>query len=150
MKTTSSLILLIPLLLATTITSLHGQQSEKTLVKSFNLKGNQFVLLDLDGNVEVKEWTNGLMQVQITVGLQNGTDAMLKSLVQAGRYNLKGDDSTGEFKVVAPGLQRKVTVRGNELEESISYTVFAPKDVNIRISNEASTSKDDVKLPSQF
>jgi hypothetical protein len=130
--------------------TLHGQQTEKTLVKSFNLKGNQFVLLDLDGNVEVKEWNNELMRVQINVALENGTEAMLKSLVQAGRYNLKSDDSTGEFKVVAPGLQRKVTVRGQELVENISYTIFAPGKVNVRLTNEASTSKDGVKLPSQL
>ena len=30
-------------------------QSEKTLVKSFNLKGMQVVVLDLDGEVEVRE-----------------------------------------------------------------------------------------------
>ena len=130
--------------------TLHGQQAEKTLVKSFNLKGNQFVLLDLDGNVEVKEWNNGLMRVQITVALENGTEAMLKSLVQAGRYNLKGDDTSGEFKVVAPGLQRKVTVRGHELVENISYTIFAPEKVNVRLNNQASTSKGDVKLPAQL
>ncbi|RMG85812.1 MAG: hypothetical protein D6714_05290 [Bacteroidetes bacterium] len=149
MKTTGSLMLLIPLLLSTAITTLHGQ-SEKTLVKSFNLNGNQFVLLDLEGNVDVKTWKGDLMRIQITVALENGTEAMLKSLVQAGRYNLKGDDATGEFVVTAPGLQRKVTVRGKELVENISYTVFAPENVTVRLNDSASTSKEDVKIPNQF
>ncbi len=146
--TTGSLIFCISFLLLATVS--HGQQAEKTLVKSFNLKGNQVVLLDLDGNVEVKEWNNELMRVQITVALQNGTEAMLKSLVQAGRYNLDSDDSTGEYKVLAPGLQRKVTVRGNELAENISYTIFAPSKVAVKLKNEASTNKEDVKIVSQF
>ena len=90
------------------------------------------------------------MQIQITVGIENGTEAMLKSLVQAGRYNLKGDDGTGEMVVTAPGLQRKVTVRGQELAENISYTIFAPENVNVRLANSATTSKEDVKSPSQL
>lgn len=149
MKTIGSFILLISMFLLTTSSTLLGQ-TEKTLVKSFNLEGNQFVQLNLDGNVEVKEWSKNLMQVQIKVGIENGTEAMLKSLVQAGRYNLKSDDSTGEFKVTAPGLNRKVTVRGQELAENISYTIFAPENVNIRLNNSATSSKEDVKSPSQL
>lgn len=149
MKTSiASLIFCFSFLFGTTIS--HGQQAEKTLVKSFNLKGNQLVLLDLAGNVEVKEWNNELMRIQITVGLENGTEAMLKSLVQAGRYNLDSDDTTGEFTVLAPGLQRKVTVRGNELLENISYTIFAPAKVSIKLLDNTSTSKEDVKVASQF
>jgi hypothetical protein len=139
MKAIKKIYLLVPLLLSLTIS--YGQQAEKTFVKSFNLKGAQVVLLDLDGKIEVKEWSNNnLMRVQINVGLENGTEAMLKSLVQAGRYNLNSNDETGEYKVFAPGLARQVKFRGQELLENISYTVFAPENVTIRLNEEASTA----------
>ena len=38
------------------ISLLSAQATEKTFVKSFNLKGSQVVVLDLEGNIEVMEW----------------------------------------------------------------------------------------------
>lgn len=141
MKTIKNLFLIVPLLFSMSLS--HGQEAEKTFVKSFNLKGAQVVLLDLDGKIEVKEWNNkNLMRVQINVGLENATEATLKSLVQAGRYNLKSNDETGTYKVSAPGLARKVIFRGNELQEKITYTVYAPENVTIKLNDEASTAVD--------
>jgi len=43
-------------------TTMFGQsKTEKTLVKSFNLKGNNTVTLDLDGDIEVQEWKGEIM-----------------------------------------------------------------------------------------
>lgn len=141
MKAIKKLSLLVPLLFSIVIT--NGQQAEKTFVKSFNVKDVQLVLLDLDGKIEVKEWNNSdLMRVQIKVGLENGTVAMLKSLVEAGRYNLHSNDESGDYKVFAPGLARQVKFRGQDLLENISYTVFAPENVTIKLNNEVSTAVD--------
>ena len=67
----------------------YGQQVEKTLVKSFNLEGNQQVALQMDGPIEVRTWNNNFLRVQMQVTLREGSEALLKSLVQAGRYNLR-------------------------------------------------------------
>ena len=48
-----------------------AQQTQKTLIKSFNLKGNDFVMLNFDGKVEIKEWNNDVLRVQMGIELQN-------------------------------------------------------------------------------
>ncbi len=115
---------------------------EKTLVKSFNLQGNDVVELDLKGKVEVQHWNNSIMRIQMNIGLENGSSSMLKSLVQAGRYNLRSVEKDGVYKVYSPGMNRDVRIKGKELVEVLSYTVFLPQDVMVQESTEASTSVD--------
>ena len=126
------------LLLVTTI-SYSQTQVERTLVKSFNLKGNDLVVLDLEGQIEVKEWKNDIMRVQMTINLEEGTSSMLKSLIQIGRYNLVSK-SGEEFKVYAPAMKKEIKVRGKVLKENIVYTIFAPENVTVKMAGEASTN----------
>lgn len=128
------------LLIATTFT--FAQDTEKTLVKSFNLQGNQVVVLDLEGTVVVKTWSNDIMRVQMTISQKNTSEAILKSLIKAGRYNLKSSVEENGLMVSAPGLQREVMIRGKLLEDTISYIVFAPENVLVKQANEASTSSE--------
>ncbi|MEM1322229.1 MAG: hypothetical protein AAGG75_18350 [Bacteroidota bacterium] len=115
--------------------------AEKTLVKSFNLKGKQVVVLDLEGDIEVQEWNNDIMRIQMTIGLPNGSESMLKSLIRAGRYNLQskvGDEDA--YMVHAPGLNREVKIRGQLLKEHVGYIVYAPSGVLVKQAGDASTS----------
>ncbi|MEL6637219.1 MAG: hypothetical protein AAFW73_20890 [Bacteroidota bacterium] len=122
-----------------------AQQTEKTLVKSFNIDKVQEVTLDLDGAVEVRHWNNRLMRVQMTIALENGSVHMLKSLVSAGRYNLVHTDDGEVYTINAPNLAREIKLRGEPLQEKIEYVVFAPENISIRLADDASTSKDSVK-----
>lgn len=137
MKTTLTLILMIM------VCSLSAQSEEKTLVKAFNLEGNQVVTVALEGDIEVQTWQNSTMRIMINVSLENGNDAILKSLVQARRYFLKSESDEGGMKVFAPGLDKKVTVRGTELKEQISYVVFVPEYVTVKTGDEATTDISD-------
>lgn len=137
-------------LLLFTLTSLTAQNIEKTLIKSFNLEGNDFVEMNVDGQVEVKEWSNSLMRVHVTIGIETGSDAMLKSLVTAGRYNLKANDTAEGLLIDSPGLARTITVRGVELKENITYVVYKPEDVTLRLTNEASSNNSDTKNPANL
>ena len=117
-----------------------SQAAEKTLVKAFNLQGNQTVVLDLPGNVEVQEWNNTIMRIQMTISIENGSNSMLKSLITAGRFNLKSEVKDQEYFVYSPGMHKKVTVSGQELKEKILYTVFVPQHVTVKLNDTASTS----------
>jgi hypothetical protein len=114
---------------------LMGQSVEKTFVRSFNLQGISDVTLHLQGPVEVKTWSEDILRVQMNVQLYRGSEAMLRSLVQAGRYNLRGNAMDGVFNVQAPGLAREVRFNGQLLVEQISFTVFAPEQVQISIED---------------
>lgn len=129
----------IALLLLVATTGYSQTEVEKTLIKSFNLKGNDVIILDLDGAIEVKEWKNDIMRVQMEINLEGGTSSMLKSLIQVGRYNLTSKIEENEFKVMAPDMNKEIKVRGKVLKENIAYTIFAPENVIVKLAGEAST-----------
>ncbi len=138
MKNLKTLVSILALLLVTF--SITAQSAEKTLVKSFNLQGNDVVLLDLEGDIEVKEWDNPIMRVQISVSIENSNSTILKALVKAGRYNLTSEAENGVYRVFARGVDREVKIKGTALTENLSYTVFAPKDVLVKTRMDSATS----------
>lgn len=117
-------------------TSAFSQGVEKVLVKSFNLQSLQEVEFNAPGKVEVREWNNTFMRIQMAITLENGTEAMLKSLVKAGRYNLYAQPTEEALSVVMPGLRKQVTVGGTELEESFSFILFVPSNVQVELPEE--------------
>lgn len=130
-KTLFSTVLTVLLLFASLIT--YGQQAEKTLVKSFNLNGYESVAIAMEAPVEVRNWSNPLLRVQIQISIENGSDALLKSLVQAGRYNLRYEIVDGEYQIFAPSLDRIVKIGGKELQDKVSFIVFAPEGVVVTL-----------------
>jgi len=119
------------------LTTLQAQAPSKTFVKSFNLKGHDVVMLDLEQSVTVKTWSSPIMRIQVEIELENGTSSMLKSLARAGRYHILSKPVDGEFLVYVPGLDKEVKVGGQILQEKIHYTVFAPEDVLVKQTGEA-------------
>ncbi len=112
---------------------------EKTLVKSFNLNGNTTVDLQFAGNVEVEEWNNDIMRVQMTITAENMSETTLKSLIKAGRYNIKSKEEKDAYKVYVPGIDREIRIKGVPLSDKVSYVVSVPTGTFVRLADEAST-----------
>lgn len=120
---------------------LFAQTVEKTFVKAFNLLGAQEVTFYFNDAVDVQTWSQPIARVQMTVQLERGSDAMLRSLTQAGRYNLLGKlQEDGTFAVSTPGLAREMQVNGQTLVEGVSYVVFVPENVRVKIDNTTSAA----------
>ncbi len=126
-STRFSLLLLMPLLL---VHNIAIGQSEKTFVKSFNLMGRQTVVLNLGDNIQISQWDNDVVRVQMTVSVYT-SDATLKALAESGRYSLKSELSVQDLMVTVPSLSNVVKLNGTELKEAVSFTVFVPKNVNV-------------------
>ena len=124
-----------------------SQAAEKILVKSFNLQGKQIVELDLDGTIEVKTWKNDILRVQMSVALNNSTGTILTSLIQVGRYNLKSTINEERFSIFLPSLEKAVKVRGTLLEEQVSFIVFVPENVVVKLTG---SSASDATKPAAF
>jgi len=131
------------LLSLTLICGLSAQKNtQKTLVKSFNLKGNDVVDLDLNGEIEVKEWSSPSIRIEMLISVENGSETMLKSLVKAGRYNLISSETDEAFQISMPGLDREIMVKGSPLLDNVSYIINIPSDVNVRERNSVSAKID--------
>ena len=139
-------ILTIPLVFS--FTTALSQTSEVVLVKSFNLQGSQNVALQLDGPVEVKTWKQDILRVQVTIRLEDFSSAILKSLVQSRRYNLKSlPADNGSLHITMPGIKRDVRIRGRQLQEHLSYTVYRPEHVQVKVKGAVSSSLSKETLP---
>ena len=125
-----------------------AQQTQKTLIKSFNLKGNDFVMLNFDGKVEIKEWNNDVLRVQMGIELQNTNVHMLKYLITKGRYNLNAVQTDKGMVISTPGRQKEVVVnkKGDKLLETVVYTVFVPNNVQAKVMNEHTSSSTSVDI----
>ena len=134
-STRFSLLLLLPFLLLQGIAS---GQSEKTFVKSFNLMGRQTVVLNLGDNIQISQWDNDVVRVQMTVSVFT-TDATLKALAESGRYMLKSDLSVQDLMVTVPSLSNVVKLNGTELREAVSFTVLVPKNVTVLKNTDVKT-----------
>lgn len=135
---TSTLTIL--LLFATT--TLIGQQVEKTLVKSFNLNGMQTVSLNIDAPVEVVDWDQPFLRVQMHIELDRGSEALLKSLVRAGRYNLTAEETEDTYGIVAPNLGREIKIGGHPLNDRISFVIKKPRNVAFTPSQTEDTTEE--------
>ena len=112
---------------------------EKVLVKSFNLNGSESVDLQLAGNVEVEEWNNDIMRVQMTITAENTSETTIKSLIKAGRYNIKSKEGENTYMVYVPGIEREIRVKGLPLNDDVSYVVSVPHGTFVRLTDESST-----------
>ena len=134
-STRFSLLLLLPFLL---LQGIALGQSEKTFVKSFNLMGRQTVVLNLGDNIQISQWDNDVVRVQMTVSVYT-TDATLKALAESGRYMLKSDLSVQDLMVTVPSLSNVVKLNGTELREAVSFTVLVPKNVTVLKNTDVKT-----------
>jgi hypothetical protein len=124
--------LLLAFLLSTPML-IAAQAAEKTMLKSFNLDGKNLIRLELPGTVDVKVWEKSIIQIQITVSLPSGNAAMLNELANVGRYNLSAKSSGDNFLITSDNLNKIIKIKGQDLKENITFQVFVPKDVSVKI-----------------
>ena len=142
MKTRFLLLFLLPLFL---LNGIANGQAERTFVKSFNLMGRQTVVLNLGDNVQISQWDSEVMRIQMTVSMPSATDGTLKALAESGRYMLKTELTVHENIITATNLQKMIKLNGNDIKETVSYVVFAPKNITV-IKNSDANPKIVAKL----
>ncbi len=134
MKTSSLFYTTMPFIFLSLVAG--GQTAEKTFVKSFNPSGQEHILIDLPGNVQVKRWSNAVVQVQMNVQLDRGSNAQLKALARTGRYRLSSKLEGEDFVIFAPGLEKIIRINDQAVSENISYLIYLPGDINVQLTNE--------------
>jgi hypothetical protein len=104
---------------------------EKTLVKSFSLNGKTILKVDLPSVADVKTWNEPTARIEMVVAVENMSEAMLKSLIVAGRYNVMNQYEATHMTLNAPAMQRTIKLNGQEIKETVRYTLYVPSDVVI-------------------
>lgn len=117
-----------------------SQMASKTLVKSFNLQGLQTIDLQLNGDVQIVEWDNEIVRVQMTITSDNMAESTLKSLIKAGRYNLKSEEGTDAMKIYLPGIEREIRIKGTPINDDITYIINVPSSVFVKLADDTAAA----------
>lgn len=120
-------------LLLTFALSAFAQTAEKTFIKAFNATGKSRISFDLPGPIDLKVWDNATIRIEITIHLPSGSMSLLDQLANVGRYNLDAQGSDETLAITAPNLHKLIRIKGEELREEVSYTVFVPKDTEVEL-----------------
>jgi hypothetical protein len=102
------------------------QLVEKTLVKPVNLFGNNQINIMVGGEVSIQEWSNEHAQVEMSITAYGVNSQVLKSLVAAGRYNIKVENKDNIIILSSPNLAKSLRVRGNLLKDEVKYILYVP------------------------
>jgi hypothetical protein len=113
-------------------------QTEKILVKSIDLNGNQIIAVYLSGKTTFHEWDKDFIRVTTRIGLVNSSASILDRLVIAGRYDIISSEKEGEMQLTMPKILKPINHKGVILEEKFHYEIFIPKNTTYRIDFPAS------------
>ncbi|MFK7950596.1 MAG: hypothetical protein AB8G11_23625 [Saprospiraceae bacterium] len=127
------------------VTNDNPNEISKVLVKTFALNGQSTVVIDFEGEIEVKEWSENTMRIHTNITLKNSTTHMLKYLMSQGRYQIKLENVDKGLLINTNAQSKKVIVSkdGATLNEVIKYTIFVPKHtevINLSAINMAKTN----------
>lgn len=123
-------------LLLFAVSFLAAQQGEKNLIKSFNTGGKDQLAFELPGPVDVKTWDNTTVRIELKLALPNSNGGTLDELIRLGRYNLVSSLVDDVFTINSPNTARKLTIKGQELKESLSYIVSVPKTALVKVNGQ--------------
>ena len=113
--------------LATAHWAMAQDNASKNLVKTFDANGASSITFECkQKDIKSNVWDGGLLRVELLVKA-NMPEQVLEQLVKAGRYTIEGRlNENGEYVIVAPNVEKSVTVRGKDLEEEIIILVQTP------------------------
>ena len=107
-------------------------QSQKTFVKSLSANTSS-ISIDLEGKTEIVEWEESFVRVTTTIELSNFSEEILKRLVSVGRYSVETTTSNGIMTIQMPKLATKVTIRGQALNEILTYEILIPEGMTVEM-----------------
>ena len=107
-------------------------QSQKTFVKSLSANASS-IAVDLEGKTEITEWDESFVRVTTTIELSNFNEEILKRLVSVGRYSIETTTNNGVMTIQMPKLATKVTIRGQVLNEVLSYQILVPEGMTVEM-----------------
>ncbi len=117
-------------------------QTEKTLVKSIAVKTTasttSVAMITLPGTVEVTEWDNEFIRITTHLKVENMSENIVKQLVVVGRYEIDSEINTekGTITILMPKMSHKITVKGVELVETLSFEVNVPEGYEVIVKEE--------------
>ena len=105
-------------------------QSQKTLIKSFNVNVDE-VVLNMECTTSVSTWDKSYVKVEMTIKT-NMRYEILDVLSKNGRYKMESNIDGGKLFISIPNLQNKIKIGDIELLEDFEMKVWLPGEEKIQ------------------
>jgi hypothetical protein len=105
-------------------------QSQKTLIKSFNLNVDE-VTINIEGNKSVSTWDKLYVRVELIVKT-NMRNEILEVLVKNGRYNFESQINNQILTISLPNLKDKIKIGELDLVENFEIKIWLPNETTIK------------------
>lgn len=118
-------------------------QVNRTFVQTFAAGAADVVHIVLPGTIEVTRWSNSTIRVLAEIELPGRNDAMLRALVQSGRYQLRYEVTGTAARLGSAMLENPAIINGHTLREKITFRIMIPEwmDVLPKIEQEDGDSE---------
>jgi hypothetical protein len=105
-------------------------QSQKTLIKSFNLNVDE-VTINIEGNKSVSTWDKLYVRVELIVKT-NMRNEILEVLVKNGRYNFESQINNQILTISLPNLKDKIKIGELDLVENFEIKIWLPNETTLK------------------
>jgi hypothetical protein len=105
-------------------------QSQKTLIKSFNVNVNE-VTINIEGNKSVSTWDKLYVRVELIVKT-NMRNEILEVLVKNGRYNFESQINNQILTISLPNLKDKIKIGELDLVENFEIKIWLPNETTLK------------------
>ncbi|MCH2022578.1 MAG: hypothetical protein MK207_08885 [Saprospiraceae bacterium] len=100
--------------------------SSKVLVDSMDVEETSAIKFDFrNKGLESFSWEKDFIRVELEV-VANFPDVVLSQLLKAGRYNLLSSVDGEVFNIIAPNLDKAVTIGGEDLVDHVRLIIRTP------------------------
>ena len=105
-------------------------QSQKTLIKSFNVNVDE-VTINIEGNKSVSTWDKLYVRIELIVKT-NMRNEILEVLVKNGRYNFESQINNQILTISLPNLKDKIKIGELDLVENFEIKIWLPNETTLK------------------
>jgi hypothetical protein len=109
-------------------------QLEKTIHQTFNVTDATNIAVQVSGDFKVENWPGDAVLVETSIKLENATNAILKHVVETGRYTIVLEDqgNGSNFLLKEQNTKRaKINTKNGLVNETIEIKIFIPSFFDI-------------------
>lgn len=108
-------------------------QAQKTINQRLKANNEKHYVFATDDHVEVLEWSLDYPLIKTTIICDEIHEETLSYIISQDIFLLDLSKEENHTLITAPNLHKVISVNKNDLEWSIAYTIYTPKDFTFDI-----------------
>ncbi len=126
---------ILPIMLILSSTFFYAQKQSKLTLSNFqDIYNASALIMNLDGEIITKNWNKDYVLIQMEISANDVSLEVAKYLVSKERFCLKLLPlKDGSLVLYMPNFQLPVYINGQRLAEDISYQVFVPENITVKV-----------------